>query len=165
MVTVHTLSAGWQLRIVIGLLLACGWGHLDYRVERWRFARRRRRLGYRTHGEYVAGPKWDARRHRFLTETRPEGCRACGRRRRRGWHVHHKDYSRAGAGGELDRDLMLVCPPCHSLIHSWYRPRGGLRRAGVTLRACTWLVIGALAVPRWLRRLRRVGRREIVVRW
>jgi hypothetical protein len=152
MLTMHALPAVWQLRIVVFVLLACGCGHLDRKIERWRFARHRRRLGYRSHGDYVGGPEWRARRRRYLTEHPPSGCRVCGRRWQARWPLHHKDYSRAGDGAELDRDLIPVCEPCHTLIHQMWRPHGVLRRAGVTLRASTWLTVGRRTPGRWIRR-------------
>lgn len=42
------------------------------------------------------------RRHSFGVATVP-------------WHVHHLNYEHLGA--ETDDDLLLVCSPCHNLIH------------------------------------------------
>ena len=70
------------------------------------------------------------------------GCRAgaAARRFRPEFPIHHLDYSRAGFGQELDRDLRLVCQGCHTRFHRWDRPRGLLRACGVSLRWVTYMV-------------------------
>jgi hypothetical protein len=124
------------------LLIAAGgslYGHAARRVERTRFRVTMAMHGYTSHAAYVDGPEWGRRRGAYL-RTHPGRCWCCYRRRRPGFPIHHLDYSRAGAGHERDRDLRLVCEPCHHRFHRWDRPHGLLRGCGVTLRGTTYLV-------------------------
>lgn len=140
----HELWGAWPV-----VLAVAGWvyGRVARRVEHTRFTMTLRRHGYASHGQYVGGELWAARRRAFVAGR--GWCWCCGRRRRRGFPVHHLDYSRAGAGREADRDLRLVCPRCHARFHRW--DRGVLRGLGVTLRGSTWLVWGVCWPVRVLR--------------
>lgn len=139
---------------------AVAFGRAGRWVERRRFAVTMRLHGYAAHGEYVAGREWKGRRRRYLREHTPAGCRVCAREWHPQWPLHHKDYSRAGAGRERDRDLIPVCDRCHSFIHSLDRKRGPLRALGFSLRLTTWAAIGV-----WFPvRLGRRGWRR-AVRW
>jgi hypothetical protein len=69
--------------------------------------------------EYRQSIRWRRRREEFRAET-ADVCGLCGlddsgtdftvR-----FHVHHITYERLGY--ELDSDLILLCAPCHNLIH------------------------------------------------
>lgn len=134
------------------LILAGGslYGHTARRVERIRFRVTLAAHGYISYAAYVDGPVWAARRSAYHRTHKV--CWCCGRPRRPGFPIHHLDYSRAGAGRELDRDLRLVCEPCHHRFHRWDRPRGLLRSCGVTLRWTTYLVRAAWWPARAIRR-------------
>ncbi len=133
-------------------------GHLDRRIERGRFHITLRLHGYRSHGEYVGGPEWKARRRRWLSETGKRPCHICGKPWRDGpsgvgYHAHHVDYFRAGSGHESNRDLVPICHECHTLVHKVDRYRGpfGTRALGLSLRRCTGLVRAAYWPVRALR--------------
>lgn len=148
-----TVRSGFAIAAVVAVVA----GHLDRKIERARFGATLRLHGFRDHGEYVDSPLWKARRRAWLAALTRRACRVCGRAWQDGpsFHAHHVDYARAGAGHELDRDLIPICSPCHTLVHAFDRR---LRTAGVSLRRCTGLVI-VLAYP--LRPL--LSRRELYV--
>ncbi len=135
---------GVVLAVCVTLSLA---GHMDRRIERGRFYLTRRLHGYRSHGDYVGGHEWKARRRRFLAETGKRPCHICGKPWRDGpsgvgYHVHHVDYFRAGSGHESNRDLVPICHHCHTRVHKVDRYLGpfGTRALGLSLRRCTGLV-------------------------
>jgi hypothetical protein len=61
---------------------------------------------------YINSTAWERRRAAFFA-THPKVCRACGATE--GIHLHHHTYRRLGQ--EPDRDLVPLCPHCHSLVH------------------------------------------------
>ncbi|WP_322762245.1 HNH endonuclease [Frankia sp. Cr2] len=145
------LASGRTLQwigVVLGVCVALSVaGHVDRWIERGRFHITLRLNGYRSHGEYVGGPEWRARRRRWLAETGKRPCHICGKPWRDGpsgvgYHAHHVDYFRAGSGHESNRDLVPICHHCHTRVHKVDRYRGplGTRALGVSLRRCTGLV-------------------------
>ena len=146
------LHAPWEAQAALGGFCAVIWGHGARWIERKRFRLTMLRHGYSGHGAYVGGQRdwhrdlppyeWANRRRRYLREHgagRPD-CWNCRKAWQRGWPIHHLDYSRAGGGGEFDRDLKFVCKRCHTRFHQADRKRGIPRALGVSLRMATYMV-------------------------
>jgi 5-methylcytosine-specific restriction endonuclease McrA len=77
----------------------------------------------RDYKEYIQSPEWQETRTRFFNSgIRSEYCMACGLPREPGFHVHHRTYRRLGA--EYLRDLILLCPRCHSDLHRQFKECG-----------------------------------------
>lgn len=72
-------------------------------VEPWEYA------------DYINSPEWQAVRERYFKSKLPKECYCCAAPWRPGFHLHHRTYKNLGA--ENLRDLVLVCPSCHSRIH------------------------------------------------
>ena len=69
----------------------------------------------REYEEYMRSDEWAAKRKRAL-ERACHQCTGCGAQER--LQVHHKSYLRFG-GGELDRDLTVLCESCHRDTHDF----------------------------------------------
>lgn len=72
-----------------------------------------------SHVHYRQSRHW-LQRSKAYRESVPEACELCGitRTEEDDWvkfHVHHLTYKHVGY--ELDTDLMLLCAPCHNLVH------------------------------------------------
>lgn len=140
------------LLLVLAVPIGVLYGHGARWVERERFKLQMAAHGYRGHGEYVEGPEWKSRRHRYIAGRGRPPCWICRRLFRPHWPIHHLDYSRAGGGHELDRDLRFVCDRCHHNAHRMDRPLGLPRALGVSLRWSTYLVWAIWSPVRLLRR-------------
>lgn len=92
------------------------------------------------YGDYRMSNWWRIRRERFNdTAISIYGCKTCELCGLASldplgqhpiavrFHVHHRNYDHLGY--ELDSDLMLLCSPCHNLIH---RPESNAARHWVT---------------------------------
>lgn len=69
--------------------------------------------------EYRQSVRWRRRREAFRAST-PDVCGLCGLADAESdftvrFHVHHLTYEHLGY--ELDEDLILLCAPCHNLVH------------------------------------------------
>lgn len=75
------------------------------------------------YGEYRQTAWWKQRRQEYRDSVRNRygrlGCELCRLSRiakfQCRYHVHHLTYERLGE--EHDDDLMLLCSPCHNLVH------------------------------------------------
>lgn len=74
------------------------------------------------HSAYLQTHHWRRRRSVFLDSFTDKSCGLCGLAERDEtrelpikFHVHHVSYARLGY--ELDDDLILLCAPCHNLVH------------------------------------------------
>lgn len=65
---------------------------------------------------YLQTEHWKNKRIK-IAKQRGMKCEKCGKKiyEHEIYHIHHKTYKRIG--NELDDDLMLLCPECHSDIH------------------------------------------------
>jgi hypothetical protein len=73
-------------------------------------------LGYAGYEAYLRSDHWAAFRVQILRGSR--NCRVCGGPAR---VVHHMTYDRLG--NESPGDVVVVCAPCHDLIHVVHRTR------------------------------------------
>jgi len=74
---------------------------------------RRHPLIAQWYADYLASPRWRARRQRLL-DKRGAVCEDC-RRGKKGLTLHHITYARVRR--ERDRDLRILCPWCHKRAH------------------------------------------------
>lgn len=71
-----------------------------------------KRLGFASYDEYVASPRWQARR-RLYYANHPRQCFVCESDEE--IYLHHRSYRRLGH--EPDSDLVPLCGRCHRLLH------------------------------------------------
>lgn len=89
---------------------------------------------------YINSEAWQDRRSEFLSTSRAKACCICLAPYRKGFHVHHVTYERLGC--ERPKDLRLVCPSCHDLVHAVHDEEvakylAGGRRKFPTLKSST----------------------------
>jgi len=70
---------------------------------------------WQQHREYLHSPEWTARKIEYAL-THPPRCANCATRTGP-LHLHHLSYDHE-PGTEPDKDLMLLCPECHTDKHS-----------------------------------------------
>ena len=109
----------------------------------WSLRRLERRLAYR---DYMASPRWFARRKRWAAElaarhTAAPGCAVCGG----AWSLsrddlHHRSYVRLGH--EADEDLVALCRPCHREVDRVFESDRSWRR--LDRAQATDLIVSAL---------------------
>ena len=68
----------------------------------------------REYNEYLQSPEWKEKR-RLKAEEQNYTCEICHKIVRKGFHVHHKTYSRFM--NESLSDLMFLCEDCHMKLH------------------------------------------------
>lgn len=82
---------------------------------------------------YIRSKEWRTKRlEYFLCKELTNDCRKCKRPYELGFHLHHRTYARLGS--ELLSDLVMLCEPCHSLLHK--------RHLKGSLKAHTAILLG-----------------------
>lgn len=97
---------------------------------------RLRRGGHDEYLLYLRSTAWRALRTRLIRE-RGGACERCGRSYLVVLDVHHRYYVRLGC--ELDRDLEVLCRPCHELRDQTRRTVRNRRWQQHIDREGTWL--------------------------
>lgn len=83
---------------------------------------------------YIASPAWEAKRQRALRKHGAR-CAACGNADP-GLHVHHHTYDRFTR--ERMDDLVVLCKPCHRLVHRIHDEQRFRRGPTLTLTEVTY---------------------------
>lgn len=104
--------------------------------EQSREAAGKRTVSKAGYSDYITNsPVWKSTRRRYLEAPHPVLCRGCGKRWGKGDHLHHRTYK--NLGNEDPKDLVPLCPPCHSEVHDLERDlmATGLKRPEALTRA------------------------------
>jgi len=72
--------------------------------------------------EYINSQAWRDKRQKYFESKLPQRCWACNKRKAAGFHIHHRTYKRLG--NEYLRDLVLLCPGCHTGVHKLQKTSG-----------------------------------------
>ena len=82
------------------------------------YVKRKRPKRYIDYFDYINGSLWTYRKALYFEKHKRE-CRACGTK----WNIqlHHLKYGNFGR--EKDRDLIVLCEPCHREFHLKFNNR------------------------------------------
>lgn len=88
----------------------------------------------RDYEAYIASPQWAAKRERAFKK-HGRACKACGSTDP-GLHVHHHTYERFRRE-RLD-DLVILCKPCHTIVHKFHNQQRFAKGPNLTLTEVTY---------------------------
>lgn len=88
----------------------------------------------REYNDYIASPAWAGKRERALKK-HGRICKACGSTDP-GLHVHHHTYDRFKR--ERMDDLVILCKPCHDIVHRMHNAQRFAKGPNLTLTEVTF---------------------------